>query len=65
MQFINALFRQGYEHNYGYHAETLVLVIREGGFADVIVQQFGISIDPKIAPGSRRKESLYVEGIKK
>jgi hypothetical protein len=35
--------------------------------ADVIVQQFGISLDPKIAPDNnkRRTESLYVEGVKK
>jgi predicted SAM-dependent methyltransferase len=67
MQFINAVFRQKHEHKYAYDAETLVLIMRQAGFADVIVQQFGISIDPKMAPDSddRRTESLYVEGIKK
>jgi len=67
MQFINTVFRQGYEHKYAYDAETLVLIMRQAGFSDVIVQQFGISIDPKMAPDTdaRRKESLYVEGIKK
>ncbi|MGE5214421.1 MAG: class I SAM-dependent methyltransferase, partial [Nitrospirota bacterium] len=67
MQFMNAIFRQRAEHKYAYDAETLVLIIRQAGFADVIVQQFEISIDPKMAPDSsdRRTESLYVEGIKK
>jgi predicted SAM-dependent methyltransferase len=67
MQFINAIFRQGYEHKYAYDAETLVLIMRQAGFADAMVQQFGISIDPNMASDSndRRTESLYVEGIKK
>jgi predicted SAM-dependent methyltransferase len=67
MQFINAIFRQGYEHKYAYDAETLVLVMRQAGFADAIVQQSGISIDPKMAPdrNDRRTESLYVEAVKR
>ena len=67
MQFMNAIFRQGYEHKYAYDAETLVLTIRQAGFAEAIVQQFGISIDPKMAPDSkdRRSESLYVEAVKR
>ena len=32
MQFMNAIFRQGYEHKYAYDDETLVLVMREAGF---------------------------------
>lgn len=66
MQFMNAIFRQGYEHKYAYDEETLTFVMREAGFADVVVQQFGMSIDPKMAPDmkERRTESLYVEGIK-
>ena len=67
MQFINAIFRQGYEHKYAYDAETLVLIMRQVGFSDTMVQQFGISVDPEMAPDSngRRTESLYVEGIKR
>lgn len=66
MQFINAIFRQGYEHKYAYDDETLVLVMREAGFAGIVVQPFGVSIDPNMAPdrNERRNESLYVEGIK-
>jgi predicted SAM-dependent methyltransferase len=66
MQFINGIFRQGYEHKYAYDDETLILVMRQAGFADAVVQQFGISRDPKMAPDSkdRRMESLYVEAIK-
>ena len=67
MQFMNAIFRQRTEHKYAYDGETLLLVMREAGFAEVVVQQFGVSIDPKMAPDTddRRTESLYVEAIKK
>jgi hypothetical protein len=67
MQFMNAIFRQAYEHKYAYDQETLVLVMREAGFAETVVQQFGVSIDPKMASdrNHRRTESLYVEAIKK
>jgi predicted SAM-dependent methyltransferase len=66
MQFMNAVFRQKYEHKYAYDAETLVLLMRQAGFAEAIVQQFAISIDPNMAPDSseRRTESLYVEAVK-
>jgi predicted SAM-dependent methyltransferase len=66
MQFMNAIFRQRYEHKYAYDDETLVFVLREAGFADAVVQQFGISIDPNMAPDTkdRRTESLYVEAVK-
>jgi Methyltransferase domain len=67
MQFMNAIFRQRAEHKYAYDAETLVLVMQGAGFMDVVVQQFGISIDPKMASDSndRRTESLYVEAVKR
>ena len=67
MQLMNAIFRQGYEHKYAYDDETLVFVLREAGFADVVVQQFGESIDPNMAPdrNERRTESLYVEAVKR
>jgi hypothetical protein len=35
----------------------LVLIVREAGFADAIVQQFGISIDPKMAPDSNERQT--------
>ena len=67
MQFMNAIFRQGYEHKYAYDDETLILVMREAGFRDVVAQQFGVSLDPKMAPDRkhRRMESLYVEAVKR
>ena len=66
MQFMNAIFRQGYEHKYAYDDETLILAIREAGFRNVVAQQFAISLDPKMAPDrkDRRTESLYVEAVK-
>jgi predicted SAM-dependent methyltransferase len=67
MQFMNAIFRQGYQHKYAYDDETLVLVMREAGFPDAVVQQFGISMDPEMVPdtNARRTESLYVEALKR
>lgn len=66
MQFMNAIFRQGCEHKYAYDDETLILVMREAGFRNVVAQQFAISLDPKMAPDrkDRRTESLYVEAVK-
>ena len=66
MQFMNAIFRQGYEHKYAYDDETLILTIREAGFRNVVAQRFAISLDPKMAPDrkDRRTESLYVEAVK-
>ncbi|HYM17469.1 MAG TPA: methyltransferase domain-containing protein [Micropepsaceae bacterium] len=66
MQVINAVFRQNYEHKYAYDEETLVLMLRRGGFSRVIRQEFGVSIDPMMAPDNleKRNESLYVEAIK-
>ena len=67
MQFMNAIFRQRYEHKYAYDDETLLLVMHEAGFRNVVAQQFGVSLDPKMAPDRkhRRMESLYVEGTKR
>ena len=65
MQFMNAIFRQGYKHKYAYDDETLILVMREAGFRNVVAQQFAVSLDPKMAPDrkDRRTESLYVEAV--
>ena len=67
MQFMNAIFRQGYELKYAYDDETLILVMREAGFRNVVAQQFAISLDPKMAPDRKghRTESLYLEAVKK
>jgi len=66
MQFMNAIFRQGYEHKYAYDEETLILVMREAGFPSAVAQKFATSLDPKMAPDrkNRRTESLYVEAVK-
>jgi SAM-dependent methyltransferase len=66
MEFINAVFRQNGEHKFAYDAETLCLLLRDAGFARVVKQEFGVSLDPKMAPDSsdRRAESLYVEAVK-
>jgi SAM-dependent methyltransferase len=66
MQLINAVFRQHGEHKYAYDKETLVLILQQIGFSQVIPQRFGVSIDPDMAPDSeaRKRESLYVEAVK-
>lgn len=66
MQLINAVFRQHGEHKYAYDEETLVLILRQTGFARVIPQRYGVSIDADMAPDSesRKTESLYVEAVK-
>lgn len=67
MQLINAVFRQHGEHKYAYDEETLMLVLQVAGFAKVIPQSFGVSVDNDMAPDryERRTESLYVEAIKR
>jgi predicted SAM-dependent methyltransferase len=66
MQLINAVFRQHGEHKYAYDEETLLLILRHTGFSRVILQRFGVSIDPDMAPDSesRKTESLYVDAVK-
>jgi predicted SAM-dependent methyltransferase len=66
MQLINEVFRQGYQHKYAYDEETLVLVLRAAGFARVIRQGFGVSLDLNMAPDNeaRQPHSLYVEAVK-
>lgn len=66
MQLINEVFRQGYQHKYAYDEETLVLVLRDTGFSQVIRQSFGVSLDDNMAPDNdaRRAPSLYVEAVK-
>lgn len=67
MQLINAVFRQNDEHKYAYDEETLMLVLQVAGFATVIPQSFGVSVDNDMAPDryERKTESLYVEAIKR
>ena len=66
MQLINEVFRQGSQHKYAYDEETLLLILREAGFSNVIRQSLGVSVDQDMAPDSeaRKAESLYVEAIK-
>jgi predicted SAM-dependent methyltransferase len=56
IEFINAIFRQGYEHKYAYDAETLELVLRQGGFSKATMQYFGCSADPRHDIGFRGAE---------
>jgi predicted SAM-dependent methyltransferase len=66
MELINEVFRQGSQHKYAYDEETLLLALRNAGFANVVRQSFGASLDPDMAPDSdaRKAESLYVEAVK-
>jgi hypothetical protein len=66
MEFINCVFRQGYEHKYAYDEETLTLILRQAGFSKVARQSYGISLDSEMAQDreDRSGESLYVEAVK-
>ena len=66
MEMVNAVFRQESEHKFAYDAETLMLDLRNAGFADVIRQEYGKSLSSTRMPDSpeRASESLYVEGRK-
>jgi SAM-dependent methyltransferase len=66
MEFINEVFRQGTQHKYAYDADTLMMKMRDTGFAQVIHQSYGVTATSEKAldSQSRSTESLYVEGIK-
>ena len=66
MELVNMLFRQDGEHHYAYDAETLLLDLRDTGFARVLEQRFGTSMDPRLLldQPSRAAESLYVDAVK-
>jgi predicted SAM-dependent methyltransferase len=66
MEFINEIFRQGGEHKYAYDADTLIMKMRDVGFAQVIQQSYGMSAasGKPLDTLSRGAESLYIEGIK-
>jgi predicted SAM-dependent methyltransferase len=66
MQLINYVFRQDYEHKYAYDEETLILILRNAGFSNIVRQSYGISLDSEMAPDreDRSSESLYVEAVK-
>jgi hypothetical protein len=65
MEMINAVFRQNGEHRYAYDSETLLLTLREAGFADAVYCRYGESRNGTSPDRiERRSESLYVEGIK-
>jgi predicted SAM-dependent methyltransferase len=65
MEMINAVFRQNGQHRYAYDAETLLLTLKEAGFAETVHCRYRESRNG-IPPDriERRSESLYVEGIK-
>lgn len=66
MELLNHLFRQGFEHKYAYDFETLALLLRKSGIAQVCRSEFGQSASPDLCldQESRASESLYVEGQK-
>ena len=66
MELINMLFRQGFEHKYGYDFETLSFVLKKYGFDEVIHQTYGKSKMPELNldQEQRASESLYIEAVK-
>jgi len=65
-ELINFVFRQKYQHKYGYDYETLENLLYESGFSQVQKQGFCRSLMPELCIDRdiRASESLYVEGIK-
>lgn len=63
MELVNEVFRQGGEHKFAYDCETLELLLKKAGFAQVRRLQFGESAEPKLLLDfdHRASESLYVE----
>jgi predicted SAM-dependent methyltransferase len=66
MHVINHIFHQGGEHLFAYDFETLRWALHQAGFATVLRQSFGQSIDPELAIDREihRPYSLYVDAVK-
>lgn len=67
MDRINHVMRQGRLHLWCYDAESLGLLLRSAGFAQVGEQRFGESIHERlrgIDDAGREAESLYVEAVR-
>lgn len=66
MQLINAVFRQGVEHQYAYDGETLRNLLDRCGFVRVEEGTPGVSALPGLAIDDPRRfnESLYMEAVK-
>ena len=67
LERVNIMMRQGGQHLWAYDGESLSLMMQKAGFAQTIVQKFGVSAHSQMqgidAP-QREFESLYVEGVK-
>jgi hypothetical protein len=66
MEVINKVFRQGIKHNFAYDEETLFLVLQNAKF-EVSSWPYGESQIEGLALDrqERKRESIYVEGLKK
>lgn len=66
MELINFVFRQEYEHKYGYDYTTLEFLLYKHGFSTVQRQDFGKSLLDELCIDQqvRASESLYVEAAK-
>lgn len=66
MHVINHVFHQDGEHQFGFDFETLGFALRRAGFARIMRQQYGESLDHTLAidRAEHRSYSLYVEAVK-
>ena len=66
MELVNEVFRQAYTHKFSYDYETVERLLTDVGFARIVRQEFGKSLNPELAIDleGRAHESLYVEGVK-
>lgn len=67
MDRVNQMMREYGQHQWVYDGESLIILLKQSGFATVIEQEFGQSVHPKMSgidAESRAFESLYVEAVK-
>ncbi len=66
MDMINHVFHQGGEHCAGWDFPSLQIALSQAGFSRVLQQEFGKSVDPKLAIDlpNHASYSLYVEAVK-
>ena len=63
---VNLVFHQNGEHFFGWDFEIMRYALLEAGFASVLKQSFGVSLDAQLAidQEQHRLYSLYVEAVK-
>ena len=66
MDVLNHIFRQGGEHKFAYDVDTMKISLREAGFSNIMVSEYGQSIDTLLRKDlvNHRYRSLYFDCVK-